>query len=176
MTTPIAAWKNKRTVLAAAIALFALIARDARAGTANSSFTVSGTVSANCTISTSGIAFAYDPVVGNATTDARNSGSVTIACTKGSSPSIALDAGLHAGAAAGAPRAMLLSVGGISYYLGYDIYWPGTSTSWTTATPYVPSAPPSKAARTFNMDGIAFKGQDVPPGTYMDTVNATVNF
>ena len=60
--------------------------------------------------------------------------------------------------------------------IGYDIYWPTTTTSWTTANPYTPSAPNSKAARTFNMDVVVFGGQDVTVGTYTDTVTATVNF
>ena len=69
-----------------------------------------------------------------------------------------------------------MRLGATANYLGYDIYWPGTTTSWTTANPYVPSAPTSKAARTFNMDTVVFGGQDVTVGTYTDTVIATVNF
>jgi len=163
-----------------AVALLALVSlsRDARAATATSNFTVTGNVVANCTISTAGITFSYDPVAANASADATATGTVTIACTKGSAPSIGLSAGANAAAAAGltppAPRAMQLGVTG--NYLGYDIYWPGTTTSWTTAAPYVPSAPTSKAPRTFNMDGVAFAGQDVAVGTYTDTVTATVNF
>ena len=101
-------------------------------------------------------------------------GTVTIACTKGSAPSIGLNNGLYAGLGPTGPRAMRL--GATANYLGYDIFWPGTNTSWTTAAPYIPSAPLSKAARTFNMDGAAAAGQDVAVGSYTDTVTATVNF
>jgi spore coat protein U-like protein len=165
--------RSPRHTLATLLVL-AAFAPGANAGTATSSFTVTGTVTANCTISTSGISFTYDPVAANASSNATATGTVTIACTKGSAPSIGLDNGLYAGLASAGPRAMRL--GATSNYLGYDIYWPGTTTPWTTAAPYVPSAPPSKAARTFNMDGAAIAGQDVPIGSYTDTVTATVNF
>ena len=167
--------RTRAVCLAAAFALLGL-APDAGAATATSSFNVSGNVTANCTISTTGISFTYDPVGANASSNAAaTGGTVTIACTKGSAPSIGLDPGLHAGLASAGPRAMRL--GATANYLGYDIYWPGTTTSWTTAAPYVPSAPASKAARTFNMDGAAIAGQDVAVGnTYTDTVVATVNY
>ena len=148
---------------------------DVLAGTASTTFAVNGSVIANCTISATGISFTYDPVVANATTNATATGTITLACTKGSAPSIALDSGLYAGLASAGPRAMRL--GATTNYLGYDIYQPGTTnTSWTTAAPYIPSAPTSKAARNFTMNGAAIGGQDVTVGSYTDTVTATVNF
>src|SRR4051812_35015865 len=79
----------------AAVCALAALSGDVLAGTASSPFTVTGTVVANCTISTTGISFTYDPVALNAALDALASGTVTVACTKGSAPSIGLDNGLY---------------------------------------------------------------------------------
>ena len=170
----------RRTRAVCLAALFAMVAfaPDARAGSASTPFAVTGNVIANCTITIpSGIGFTYDPIVANASSHALATGILSIACTKGSAPSIGLGPGLHAGMASAGPRAMQMGSPPTASYLGYDIYWPGTTTSWTTAAPYVPSAPISKAARNFNMDGAAIAGQDVAVGnTYTDTVDATVNF
>src|SRR5437764_1184906 len=57
-----------RGTLVLALAVFA---RAGLAGTASTSFTVQGTVIANCTVSVpTGISFSYDPVVAQATTTA----------------------------------------------------------------------------------------------------------
>src|SRR3954469_5276631 len=146
--------RNTRAILAAMLTAMLAPAPDAGAATATSSFTVTGTVNANCSISTTGISFTYDPVSANAASNALATGTVTVACTKGSAPSIGLNNGLYAGLGPAGPRAM--RVGATANYLGYDIYWPGPTPPWTTAAPYTPPAPSSKAARPFNMDGVAF--------------------
>jgi spore coat protein U-like protein len=177
--------RRRATALALA-SLFSFALAPAHAGTSTQNLSVTASVAANCTISTSAVAFgAYDPVVTNATTALNGSGSVAIACTKGSAPSITLDLGANA---SGSQRNMLITGGG-SDVLAYQLYQPpnttpGTacsfpgSTVWGTsvAQTFTPTAPSTKASRTYNVCGTVAAGQDVSVGSYQDTVVATVNF
>ena len=154
-------------------------ARALHAATATTTFTVTASVAANCTIAATGINFTYDPIGANATIAASAAGSVTIACTKGSGPSIGLNAGTHAGAVAGVTRAMANGTN----LLGYELYQPaaapGNGGVWTDiggANPLNPGASPSKASRTYPVTGSIPAGQDVAVGNYSDTITATVNF
>src|SRR2546430_12940426 len=112
-----------RVVCLAARFAVTVFAPDAGAATATSSFTVTGTVTANCTIGTAGVSFTYDPVAANASSNALATGTVTIACTKGSAPSIGLDNGLPPGMASAGPHPARL--GGTTYPPGGDILPPG---------------------------------------------------
>jgi spore coat protein U-like protein len=163
-----------------------LASAPAHAGSAPANLAVTASVTANCTISTTAVAFgAYDPVVANASTALNGNGSVNIACTKGSAPSITMDLGANA---AGSQRNMLITGGG-SDVLAYQLYQPpnttpGTactfpgSTVWGTsgAQTFTPTAPSSKAGRTYNVCGTVAAGLDVSVGSYQDTIVATVNF
>ena len=178
---------GKRATSVAVGALFGvsiLAAAPAFGGAQPANLAVSASVTANCTISTTAVAFgAYDPVSANASTALPGSGTVAIACTKGSAPSITLSLGANA---AGSQRNMKI-VGGGTDVLGYQLFQPpdntpGTAcpgtTVWDTSVggPFTPTAPTSKAARTYNVCGTVAAGQDVSVGTYNDTVVATVNF
>jgi len=158
----------------AALALaVGLLASDARAATATSSFTVTGTVVANCTISTGGISFTYDPVSANASTNALAAGTVTVACTKGSVTTIDLGNG---GNLAAGSRRMASGTDFLNYALYKDAartqVW-GTGLAGGTTTAY--------NAATRNLTAITVYGtvpqaQDVTVGAYSDTVIATINY
>ena len=144
------------------------------AATATANLTVSATVITNCTITTSALAFgSYDPVVANASANLDGAGAVSVACTKGAAPTIALGAGSNA---SGSTRRMS---DGASHYLTYELYqdasratvWSGSGSGLLTTV-----AAPSKGARDFTVYGRISGNQDVPAGTYGDTVVATVNF
>jgi len=132
---------------------------------------ISANVKKSCSISTAGITFTdYDPLA--ATSNTAN-GSVTIACTKGSVTPIGLDLGANN---SGTDRRML---NGTSNYLTYELHKTSASgPNWGNADPdwFTPAAAPDKNPRTFTVYGVIPAGQDVPEGTYTDTVVATVNF
>ncbi|MBI1873416.1 MAG: spore coat protein U domain-containing protein [Acidobacteria bacterium] len=144
------------------------------AGSATANLSVSATVSVNCTISTAALAFgSYDPVVTHAASPLDGTGTVTIACTKGSTETIGLGLGANA---TGSQRR--LNDGGTNY-LNYELYQDsGHATVWgnSGAGLLSPAAAPSKAARNFSVYGRVASNQDVPAGSYTDTVVATVNF
>jgi spore coat protein U-like protein len=112
------------SILALAFSLLAAPLHLVLAATATSSTTVTATVVADCSISTTAIAFGnYDPVVVNATTALQSSGAVTIACTKGSAPTIGM--GLGANALVSVRRMKELTS---ANFLDYEIYQPTTNT------------------------------------------------
>ncbi|MBI4475967.1 MAG: spore coat protein U domain-containing protein [Acidobacteria bacterium] len=155
--------------------MLALMAAGTDAGSAQATLNVSATVANNCTISTAAIAFgSYDPVVTHASTALDSTGTVTIACTKGANTTIELGLGANA---SGSQRRMKDSG---TNYLNYELYQPdGFTTVWgllSAGNAYTPAAAPSKAARSFTVNGRVAAGQDVPAGSYSDTVVATVNF
>ncbi len=174
----------KKIFFAALAIALAAVAPAALAGSATSDLSVSANVAANCSITTSAVAFgSYDPIVTNGTggSDLAGAGSVSVSCTKGaSSVTVGLGDGLHF---ASGTRNMDSSGNPLSY----DLYQPpdnnpGTACPGTTpwgnsgAGLFSLSAPTSKAARTYNVCGTVPKGQDAAVGSYTDTVVATVNF
>lgn len=150
----------------------------ANAATASTSLSVSATVANNCTIGTTAVTFPsnYDPVVTHASAPLNSTaGQVTIACTKGSTTPITLNLGSNA---TGSTR-RLTNGAGTPSYLTYELYHDSIGgTVWGTsgANVFTPPAAPSKAARSFTVYAQISAGQDVPAGTYTDTVTATVTF
>lgn len=146
----------------------------AQAGTATANLAVSATIANNCTISTIAVGFPnYDPIVAHASTpDDSTAGSVTVTCTKGAAATIGLGLGANASG-----TQMRMANG--TNYLNYALYQDsGHATVWGNSGTglYSPGAAPSKAPRTFTVYGRIPAAQDLPAGTYTDTVVATVNF
>jgi len=162
----------KRTVLS--LIAMAVISVPAFAGSQTASLNISASVVANCTITTSPVAFgAYDPVSANAATNLTASGSVNVACTKGTPATIDLGNG---GSFSGGSRRMASGTDFLNYSLFKDaaltLAWGsgiagGSTAAYTAAT---------KAVTSVTVFGMVPAAQDITVGAYSDVVVATINY
>jgi spore coat protein U-like protein len=165
-----------------AIATLMVSAGLAQAGNATGTLPVSANVTANCTLTTTAVAFgSYDPL---ATSLATATGGVNVACTKGAT---GVTVGLGNGGNFTTIRNMAGS-GTNTDKLPYSLMLPPSNvagvacatsggTLWTTTAVLTLPTSPGKAARTFNVCGQIAAGQDVSVDTtYTDTVQVTVTF
>ena len=138
---------------------------------------VSAVVTNNCTITAAALAFGnYDQVDVNAAAPLEGTGSVTVACTDGFSVTVTLDEGAtpNVGSSGITPlREMTFNAEVLTYKLFSDS---GRTTVWGDDVA-------SDVAFTGTGDGVALTifgsvdpGQNIPAGTYNDTVVATVVF
>jgi spore coat protein U-like protein len=167
------------TVLAVAIAAVSA-AGTAFAATPSAQFQVTASVANSCVVTAANdIAFgAYDPANVHSTTPAVAAGSVTVRCTRGSTAAITLNEGVHAaaGSSCDTPLRQMADAGGDS--LSYDLYSDSThTTAWGCGTTNdVENTFTSLAPVTFDTFGRIPAGQDVPAGSYADTVTVAVTF
>lgn len=167
--------KRNPKLLIAALAAFAFVCaaatKAAFALTSTGTVAVSATVVKNCVFTNGTLTFTgYDPVGANATAnlDVASTG-FTVACTKGVAYSIALDLGANA---LGTTRRMVSGTN----FLSYEIYSDTGRTVVWNATNVVTGTAPSRAPIALTAFGRVTAAQDVPVGTYNDTVTATVTF
>lgn len=155
------------------------------AGVGTGSFTALTLVQTNCRVSTFPVLFGrYDPIVANKTDNLNAGGAISVACVRGTAPTIALGQGLSA---AGSARRMRQLLG--DDFLAYELYQPPSNVPgiacaypgvvvWGSAGANLFSAAsaPSKNARTYQVCGTVPAGQNPRIGIYADIVVATVNF
>lgn len=168
-----------RAALAAALALGGgAMQPSAYAVTATDNLSVSATVSANCTISTSAVAFgAYDPVSANASSALDGAGTVTVNCTSGAATTVTLGQGANAdtGSTDAAPLRRMKA--GTSDYLSYTLYSDTSrSTVWGNTAGTGSAHTGTGTASALTVYGRVTAAQNVPSGSYSDTVVATVTF
>jgi spore coat protein U-like protein len=162
----------KRTLLV--VATIAFLVGGTTFAQTDTTFQVTANVAKNCTIQAANLAFGtYDPLGANASAPLDQNGSVSVACTKGTAITIALDAGLNHTSAVATTRAMNSG----SSYMDYELYTdsPG-STVWNDSTSLLSWTSTGKATHSFTVYGRVPGGQDTAPGSYSDTITATVNF
>jgi spore coat protein U-like protein len=156
------------SVLVVSIAAF--FARPVHAATATSSLTVTATVAKVCVLTSGTVAFgAYDPVGANAAVPLDQSGTFTVACTRGTGYTIGLGLGNNV---TGTTRRMSSGTDFLSYELyldaGHTTVWNATNLSSGTAASITPVS--------LTVYGRVAAGQNVGAGSYTDTVVSTVNF
>jgi spore coat protein U-like protein len=173
--------KFRSSLIALAVAAAGFVSgSSAFAGTTSGTFNVTATVVAACSITNNpGITFGnYDPIT-NKTVALDVASSISVLCTKGSAAAVTLDQGLTPTAASTCivPARQMKDTAGDK--LGYAVYSDtGRTTVWgcdTTNKVSFTSASGS-AAQVLNSYGRVAAGQDVPVGSYSDTVTATVTF
>jgi spore coat protein U-like protein len=145
----------------ATVAAVAFLPRTAEGATATANFQVQATVIPQCAITATALNFGnYDP---NAAAPLAGTSTITLTCTRNTSYSVALSAvsGFN-------------MTNGTGSTIAYSLFQPNGTTSWTT-TP-VAGVAPSRAGIPLTVNGSIAAGQDVPTGSYSDTVIASVTF
>ena len=172
---------NARTLIVAGTTVLGLGATSAiLAGTQQANLPVTASVSANCAIATSAVAFgAYDPAVANASAALDGQGSVSVTCTSGASTTVTLGQGANAntGSTAAVPLRRMSDGGGTPNYLSYFLYSENTRTTvWGDTAPTGLAHTGTGTLTALTVYGRVTAGQNVPTGNYADTVVATVTF
>jgi spore coat protein U-like protein len=138
--------------------------------TANGSASVTATVSSNCTIGSTAVSFGSQGIL-NTNKDAQ--GTLSIQCTSNLPYAVSLDGGLS-GATNPAQRKMTFSSANVIYGLYQDsarsVAW-GATTGVNTA-----SGTGTGVTQTLNVYGRVAPQTTPKPGTYSDTVIATVTY
>jgi spore coat protein U-like protein len=150
------------------------------AATSNANLSVTATVTASCSITTTPVAFgAYDPLVANASTALNGTGAINATCTSGASTTIALGEGSSpAGTSTPAAPARRMSDGQATpHYLTYSLYQDnGRSQVWGNTLATSASFTGTGTSAAVTVYGTVDAGQSAPPGSYSDTVVATITF
>lgn len=147
------------------------------AQTSTDNLSVTATVIDNCTVSSAAVDFGdYDPADTNAAAAKDGTGTVTVTCTSGTAATITLNQGANpdSGSTDAAPLRCLTDG---TNCLRYDLYQDSSRTTvWgnSAATDLEVTGTGASDART--VYGRILGGQNVPAGSYSDTVQVTVSF
>lgn len=152
------------------------LAPSAFAGTATDNISVSATVAADCNITANALSFGtYDTLAGTAVDQSAN---LDVACTTGTAATVTLGQGANADTGSSAAVPLRRMSDGATGFLSYTLY---SDSGYTTV--FGDTAPTGAAytAATNGTSQVVVYGritasQDVPVGSYTDTVLATITF
>lgn len=156
-----------------ALASFGLATPALAQSTASSNLSVTATVTANCSVTTSPVAFGSVDTLSGTNVDA--SGGITVTCTSGTGWTASANAGSGSGASLLTRR---MTAG--SNTLNYSLYTNSTrTTAWGDGTGSTGTIANSGtgSAQAITIYGRVPAGQGtVPAGSYADTVAVTVTY
>lgn len=144
------------------------------AGTATSSFNVTATVIDVCAVSTADLGFGtYSPIAGSALDGTTT---ITVTCTLGTPYNVRLDGGGHSGGSV-STRKMQRTSGG-SETMNYSLFRNvGRTQNWgETDNTDTLSATGTGVSQGHTVYGRIPASENVPTGSYSDTVNVTVSY
>jgi len=144
------------------------------AETASTTFTVSATVTNNCSVTANNLSFGnYDVLTGGAVD---SSATISVVCTSGTSYNVGLNTGLGSGATVSSRKMTRISGG--SDTLNYSLYQDAShSTVWgNTVGTDTETGTGTGSAQLLTVYGRLFASQNVPAASYQDTITVTVTF
>jgi spore coat protein U-like protein len=150
----------------------------AGSATATTSLAVTATVAASCTIAASPLDFGgYDPIIAHAATPLDGTGTVAVTCITGFSATITLGQGVNPDGGSSDTTPLRRMTDGASNYLSYSLYQDASrSTLWGNTAGTGLTVTGTGLADSRTVYGRLSAGQNVPAGSYSDTVIATVTF
>lgn len=155
-----------------------LVSGQANAATATANLSVTATVSATCSISTTPLAFgSYDPVGANNAAPLDGTGTVLVTCTSGAGAAVTLGQGANAGVGStdAVPSRRMKDAAGV--FLSYSLYQDVAHTTlWGNTAGTSVAQTGTGTASSVTVYGRVPAGQNVASGAYADTVVATVTF
>jgi spore coat protein U-like protein len=162
--------RMKSAVYVFALCLLALVLgpRTADAATATTTFAVSATVQATCLVSATPMSFGtYTGAVVNTTS------TVSVTCTNTTTYNVGLSAGLATGATVTARQ----MTGPSSAVLGYSLFSDSSrSVNWGQTGTETVAGTGNGSSQALTVYGQTTAGQYVTPGSYTDTITATVTY
>ena len=176
MKTYVSRARGQVRLLAGSLAVLAVAgAQPAMAATATGSLSTSATVTSNCVVSTTAVAFGDVDVTGGSNVD--GTGGLSVTCTSGTAWTATADAGAGTGASL-ATRKMTKGTDLLTYVLYTDSartsVWGDGVTAGATGT-FTGTGTGSPQASTIY--GRVPSGQtSLPAGAYSDTVTVTVTY
>ncbi len=161
----------KSTIVAAVMGclMTAVAPSAANAATASTTFAVTATVQATCTVSATAMAFGtYVP-----TAASTSQSTISVTCTNTTPYNVGLNAGTAQNATV-TSRSMTGTGSALLNYVltqdsAYSVNWGNSSGSWVGGTG-------NGSSQSLTVYGQVAAGQYVAPGSYSDTITATVNY